>query len=64
MFWNKPKKEINTREYQELSKRIATIELDIALITDRLTKAIVRKAIKKKEEPEEENNKNPVILPE
>jgi len=65
------KKYLESEEYEILAlkisainKRIAMQEIDIALLTDRLTKAVTRKAIKK-EDPEEkkEGNKNPVLLP-
>lgn len=60
------KKSLNSKEYLELKKQIAIIEIDMALITDRLTKAITKKAIKKTEKPEEpteEDFKNAQILP-
>ncbi len=62
MFFKK--KQLNSDEYNKLSKRISIIEIDISLIIDRLDKAIKRKVIKKEEISEEERNKNPVLLPE
>ena len=48
----------------ELNKKVAMQEIDIALLTDRLTKAITRKAIKKVEpEEEKEEDKKPVLVP-
>jgi len=63
MFWKKAKKEIKSREYEELSKEIATLKIDVALIQDRLHKAITRKAIKKELKEEPETNKKEQILP-
>jgi len=65
------KKYLESKEYEilalkisSINKRIAMQEIDIALLTDRLTKAVTRKAIKKTEpEEEKEENKNPVLLP-
>lgn len=60
------KKKLNSDEYGELRRRIDMLDLDISLLTDKLQKAISRKAIKKEpepEEPEEDKNKNPQMLP-
>ena len=62
MFFKK--KQLNSEEFDRLSKRISMIEIDISLLTDRVEKAIRRKVIKKQEETETDNSKNPVLLPE
>lgn len=69
MFWTKIRsKEYNLLEehIRELGMKISILEIDITLLTDRLSKAIGRKAIKKIEETEgeeKEKNNNPQILP-
>ena len=57
-MFKKKKKPINSEEYIELKKKIAILEIDISLITDRLTKAITRKAIRKPTETEEMTDEN------
>ena len=53
-----------SQKISELNKKVAMQEIDIALLTDRLTKAITRKAIKKVDpEEEKEENKKPVLVP-
>jgi len=48
MFWNK----IKSSEYLKLAKRIDMMEIDVALLQDKLMKAVKQKALKK-EKPEE-----------
>lgn len=62
----KKKPPLNSEEYMELRRKIDLIEIELTLITDKLTKAISRRVIKKEEptEPEDSDKyKNPQILP-
>ena len=59
----KRKKQINSEEYRELRRRIDLLDIEISLVSEKLVKAIKRKAVKKVEETEEEDYKNEQILP-
>jgi len=63
LFW-KRKKTLNSEEYLEIKRRMDALEIDLTLLSDKLTKAIHKRVIKKTEEKEEgESNKNEQILP-
>ena len=68
MFWRKQiitsEAKLLSEKISDLNKKLAMQEIDIALLTDRLMKAVTRKAIKKVD-PEEENEetKKPVLVP-
>ena len=61
-MWFK-KKQINSEEYRELRRRIDLLDIEISLVSEKLVKAIKRKAVKKEEETDEEDYKNTQILP-
>lgn len=69
-LWKK-KKLLNSTEFKELieklnalHRRIDMLDIDLSLQTDKLAKAISKKAITKKEETDTDTSKNPVLLPE
>ena len=63
MLFFKKKLQINSDEYLQLRRRLDLLDIEISLVSEKLVKAIKRKAVKKEEETDEEDYKNTQILP-
>ena len=57
----KKKKLINSEEYNQLKRRLDMLEIDIAVLGDKVTKAVQKKIIKREQpEPETEDSSGTV----
>jgi len=67
MFWLK---KIKSAEYKSLDERVRDLyrkldilDIEFSALTDKVIRAIARKALKKVDEPETKENISPQILP-